>query len=59
MSVISKLFGRKCWCGSGLEDGFCTHRSAVKEAETGRPTRLQKAVATHGNPTVRRRGKRA
>lgn len=53
------LFKRKCWCGSGLEAGFCSHRSAVKEATTGRPTRLQKAVKTGTNPTVKRRRKRA
>jgi hypothetical protein len=50
---------RKCWCGSGLERGFCTHRSTIRSAGTGRPTRLQTAVKTHGNPTRKRRGKRA
>lgn len=57
MSLRSKLFGSKCWCGSGLEAGFCTHRAAIKEAETGRETRLQRAARTGGNPTVKRRGK--
>jgi len=53
------IFKRKCWCGSGFEQGFCNHQAAVKEATTGRPTRLQKAVATNGNPTVKRRRRRA
>jgi hypothetical protein len=34
----------KCYCGSGFEAGFCNHQAAVKAAETGRPTKLQKAV---------------
>jgi hypothetical protein len=49
----------KCYCGSGYELGFCNHRAAEKEITTGRPTRLQKAVATGTNPTVKRRRKRA
>jgi len=49
----------KCYCGSGFELGFCSHRAVEREAATGRPTRLQKAVATGTNPTVKRRRKRA
>jgi hypothetical protein len=55
MGLWRTLFPRKCWCGSGLTEGYCTHRATIRQAGTGRPTRLQKAVATHGNPTVKRR----
>lgn len=44
------IFKRKCWCGSGLEAGFCSHRSAVRQAETGRPTKLQRAVKAKPKP---------
>ena len=50
---------RKCWCNSGLEAGFCSHRATVRQATTGRETRLQRAVRTGDNPTRKRRGKRA
>jgi hypothetical protein len=35
MSILSRLFGApRCYCGSGLEAGFCSHRTATRAGTT-------------------------
>jgi hypothetical protein len=47
MGLWRTLFPRKCWCGSGLTEGYCTHRATIRQA-THRPA--DQAPEGRGDP---------